>query len=100
MLLAGPEMMIGVELFSLMELMGASSFVIAYYSGVKLFLKSLKGKFLNFERYSTLFLPNVEQLKAMPSLLIHAIPERTTSLTFLSTIFVCTSILVLERLSL
>jgi len=44
-LIAGPEIYISLELISLMELMGASTFVIAYFSGIRAYLKKLSIKF-------------------------------------------------------
>ncbi|AOW78615.1 hypothetical protein A3Q34_18295 [Colwellia sp. PAMC 20917] len=83
-LLAGPEVMISMELMALVELLGASTFVLLYVSGVKMFFANVVNKFKAFESYSVLFIPTLESLKQMPFLMLHAIPERSTSILFIS----------------
>lgn len=82
MLAAGPEILISMELMAVVEMLGASTFVLAYWSGIKLRLEKPIAKFKQFERHSILFLPSREVLKQMPSMLIHAVPERTFTIAF------------------
>jgi len=82
-LIAGPEVMISMELMTLVEVLGASTFVMAYVSGLNLyFIKSLNW-LKRFESHSYLFIPTKSQLKEMPSLITHAIPERVFTIIFL-----------------
>lgn len=82
-LMAGPEIMMGMELMALIEVLGASTFVLMYVTGVKLLLLKAWKKYQAFERYSVLFIPPLAVLKQMPSLAVHAIPERTVVITYL-----------------
>ena len=81
---AGPEVLISLELMALVEVIGASTFVMAYVSGVNLYVSTLFKKLANFERYSDWFYPSLSALKTMPSAVIHCIPERLTTLCFIS----------------
>lgn len=82
-LMAGPEIMMGMELMALIEVLGASTFVLMYVTGVKLLLLKAWKKYQAFERYSVLFIPPLAVLKQMPSLAVHVIPERTFVITYL-----------------
>ena len=82
-LVAGPEIMISMELMALVEVLGASTFVIAYFSGVLLYFEKPLNFIKKFESYSYLFIPTKDQLKEMPSLIIHAIPQRIFTIVFL-----------------
>ena len=82
-LIAGPEVMLTMELMAMVELLGASTFVLMYVSGLKLLLSKAFNKFKRFESYSIFFIPSFDSLKQMPQLAIHAIPERTTVLCFI-----------------
>tara|TARA_B100001063_G_scaffold245871_1_gene282905 strand:+ start:2353 stop:2715 length:363 start_codon:yes stop_codon:yes gene_type:complete len=84
--IAGPEIMLGLEMMAMVEFLGASTFVLVYTSGIKLFIFKLINKFKRFERYYMLFLPPLSVLKKMPSIVIHAIPERTLVLLFLGSL--------------
>ena len=84
LLLAGPEIMVGMEVMALVEALGASTFVLMYLSGLKLFCSKLWNKFKSFESYSTFYFPPLSTLKEMPSLVIHAVPERTAVISFLA----------------
>ena len=86
-MLAGPELMVGMELMALVEMLGASTFVLMYYTSLKLTLLKIWKRYKNFERHSVFFVPPVFALKQMPSLLIHIVPERTASIGFLACIF-------------
>jgi hypothetical protein len=86
-LIAGPEVMMSMELMAMVELLGASTFVLMYISGLKLFLSKAINKFKKFESYSIFFIPSFETLKQMPLLAIHAIPERTAALCFVGTMY-------------
>ena len=74
---AGPEIIISMELMVLVELLGASTFVLAYISGFKLFILNLFNGLKKFESRSIFFIPSLDTLKQMPVLAIHTIPERT-----------------------
>ncbi|MDO6427516.1 hypothetical protein Q4489_10845 [Thalassotalea sp. 1_MG-2023] len=87
LLIAGPELMIGMELIALIEVLGASTFVIAYYASIKVLLTNLKNKYLSFERYTVLFIPSWQQFRQMPSLCLHAIPHRTVIISLFSTVY-------------
>lgn len=87
-LIAGPEIMMTMELMALVELLGASTFVLMYFSGLKLFILKFSQKYQRFERHSVLFIPSLSTLKKMPSLACHAIPERTCSICFFGFIIV------------
>lgn len=82
-LVAGPEIIISMELMVLVEFLGASTFVLMYVSGLKLFLSNLTNKLNKFESGSTFFIPSLNALKQMPVLAIHAIPERTANIGFI-----------------
>ena len=82
-LIAGPEVMISMELMTLMEVLGASTFVMAYFAGLKLYFVKTLNWLKRFESHSYLFIPTKSQLKEMPSLIAHAIPERIFSIIFL-----------------
>ncbi len=81
-LIAGPEVMMSMELMAMIELLGASTFVLMYASGLKLLLSKVINRFKQFESYSIFFIPTRGALKQMPLLAIHAIPERTAALFF------------------
>jgi len=81
-LVAGPEILIGMELMALIEILGASTFVMLYFSGVKLVFAKAWQKFNQFESYSTFFIPPFKDIKTMPALILHAVPERTFVITF------------------
>ncbi|WP_286269485.1 hypothetical protein [Thalassotalea hakodatensis] len=87
LLLAGPELIIGMELMALIEVVGASTFVIAYLTGLKLLMIKIKKRYLTFEKYSVLFLPTWQYFKAMPSLCLHAIPHRTVIISLFATVY-------------
>jgi len=41
MLLAGPEIVVSIELMAMVEVLGASTFVLMYLSGIKLFFSKV-----------------------------------------------------------
>lgn len=90
MLVAGPEIMISMELMAIVEVLGASTFVAMYFSGLKLFICNCWDKFKTFESHSFFFIPSFDALKQMPSLFIHAIPERTIVIAYLCVLIGCT----------
>ena len=98
MLIAGPEIMVSMELMAMVELLGASTFVLMYVSGLKLFFTKVLLKYKKFERHSVLFIPSLSNLKQMPSLALHAIPERTFSICFFGFIIVCMSYIYIRML--
>jgi len=69
-LLAGPELMIGYELMALVEILGPTTFVLIHLVGIKLYFYKFK------------------QLKTMPTLLYHILPERTFVASFLLSVAV------------
>jgi hypothetical protein len=81
LLIAGPEVYISLELFSLVELLGASTFVLMYVASFKLILLKWFEKFQSFE--SNLFFPTLVSLKQMPSMFVHSVPERTSIILYL-----------------
>ncbi|NSY32782.1 hypothetical protein DS891_04095 [Pseudoalteromonas sp. JC28] len=87
-LMAGPEIMMGMELMALIEVLGASTFVLLYFTGVKLFLLKVWKQYQKFECHSVLFVPPLVIFKQMPSLIVHAIPERTVVIFFFGFIVV------------
>ena len=91
MLIAGPEIIVNMELMAMVELLGASTFVLMYVSGLKLFYTKVLLKYKHFERHSFLFIPSLSNLKQMPCFAIHAIPERTFSICFVGFMIVCMS---------
>lgn len=82
-MLAGPEIAVGMELMAMVELLGASTFVLAYFYGVKLWLYKGLQVISKFESHSTFFIPTRNVLKQMPSMVVHAVPERVFSLSFI-----------------
>ncbi|MBL4911363.1 MAG: hypothetical protein JKX78_15300 [Alteromonadaceae bacterium] len=80
--IAGPEIIISMELMALVELLGASTFALMYISGFRLFISNVLNELKKFESRSTFFIPSLDTLKQMPVLAIHAIPERTVYLCF------------------
>ncbi|WP_206486098.1 hypothetical protein [Thalassotalea sp. G2M2-11] len=95
-LVAGPELMMSMELMAMIELLGASTFVLMYFSGVKLLFTKLMVKYQKFERHSVLFVPSISALRQMPSLALHAIPERTVIIGFLGFIILGMSCLIIN----
>ncbi|MBB1431088.1 hypothetical protein [Pseudoalteromonas sp. SG43-4] len=81
---AGPEILISMELMVLVEFLGASTFVLMYVSGLKLFLAKAYNSFFKpvlFPIYKKLqqldpyfFVPSYNNVKKFPSLLCHSIP--------------------------
>ena len=63
MLLAGPEIMVSIELMAMIEVLGASTFVLMYLSGIKLFFLKVWDKYKNFEKHSVFFFPTFPVLK-------------------------------------
>jgi hypothetical protein len=81
---AGPEILISMELMVLVEFLGASTFVLMYVSGLKLFLAKAFSSFFKpvlFPIYKKLqsldpyfFIPSYNHVKKFPALLCHSIP--------------------------
>ena len=80
--------MVGLELMAMVELFGASTFVMMYGAMFKAWFEPILKKYRNFERYSVLFIPTYAHLKKMPSLIFHVLPERTIVLGYISLILV------------
>mgnify|MGYP001193343992 CR=1 FL=1 len=86
MFIAGPEIVISMELMALVEVMGASSFVLMYFSGLRLVCKNTLNKLSKFECYSLFFIPSFANLRQTPGLLYHTIPHRLCAISFLTLI--------------
>jgi len=86
MFTAGPEIVISMELIALVEVMGASSFVLMYFSGLRLACNNTLNGLSKFECYSLFFIPSFANLRHMPGLLYHIIPHRLCVVSFLSVI--------------
>ena len=81
---AGPEILISMELMVLVEFLGASTFVLMYVSGLKLFLAQAFNSFFKpvlFPIYKKVqqldpyfFVPSYNNVKKFPALLCHSIP--------------------------
>ena len=52
MLVAGPEVIMSIELMAMVELQGALTFVLMYASGLKLFFAKIMVNYKKFQRYS------------------------------------------------
>ena len=98
MLLAGPEIMVSIELMAMIEVLGASTFVLMYLSGIKLFFLKVWDKYKNFESHSVFFFPTLSVLKQMPSMIIHTIPDRTVVGGFLAVATVAMSVFYIQTL--
>ncbi|MDY6889161.1 MAG: hypothetical protein SVV88_16190 [Pseudomonadota bacterium] len=97
-LLAGPEIMVSIELMAMLEVLGASTFVLMYLSGIKLFISKVWDKYKNFEKHSVFFFPTFPVFKKMPSLIVHSIPERTVVIGLLTFITVAMLIFYIQIL--
>lgn len=98
MLLAGPEIMVSIELMAMVEVLGASTFVLIYLSVIKLFFSKVWDKYKNFESHSVFFFPTLSVLKQMPSMIIHTIPDRTAVGGFLAVVTVTMSAFYIQTL--
>ena len=95
---AGPEILISLELMALVEVIGASTFVMAYVSGFMLYVSPCLKKLVDFERHSDWFYPSLSALKTMPSMVIHCVPERLASLVFMGLVLLVTTCLCWQQL--
>lgn len=96
MVIAGPELLLSMELMALIEVLGASTFVLMYLSGIKLLLDKAMTKFQQFEQYSIWFIPSYQSLKQMPELVLHVIPERTLMMSLASIVALGMSIMYIN----
>jgi hypothetical protein len=81
---AGPEILISMELMALVELLGASTFALMYVSGLKMFLAKAFNSFFKpvlFPIYKKVqqldpyfFVPSYINVKKFPALFCHSIP--------------------------
>jgi len=97
-LMAGPEVLISMELMALVEVLGASTFVLAYLAGLRLFFVDIMKKYCKFESHSNFFIPTLNTIRQMPALLIHALPERTITICFFGSIFLVMTSVYLKAL--
>lgn len=89
MMIVGPELLMGIELMALVNLMGADLFILlAFTSFYTLSLKPVFQKFIEFERESNFFIPSKKMIKENPNYLILLVPERTLRLLLLCFIMV------------
>ncbi|GAW96735.1 hypothetical protein MTCD1_02355 [Colwellia marinimaniae] len=71
-LVAGPEIIISMELMVLVEFLGASTFVLMYISGFKLFFSDVLTKLKKFESHSTFLIPSLHLLRYIS----HQLPSK------------------------
>lgn len=93
-LLAGPEILIGIELMGLIEILGISTFFVAYFSGFKLFVDQIAVMYRRIEVHTYWFMPTFDAVKTMPALLIHVVPERTTLTGFICLMLVAPPVIL------
>lgn len=98
LVMAGPEIILSMELMALAEALGASTFVMVYLSGISLYFEKPIRTFVQFESKGHFFVPTFDVLKKMPSILVHMLPERTLVFVFLSCVVVCIPFLFYEVL--
>lgn len=98
MLLAGPEIVVSIELMAMLEVLGASTFVLMYLLGIKLFISKVWDKYKNFEKHSVFLFSNFSCFKKMPSRIVHSIPERTVVIGLLTFITVAMLIFYIQIL--
>lgn len=95
-LVAGPEILISIELMGLIELLGISTFFVAYASGFKLFVNTIVATYRRIEVHTYCFIPTFDTIKTMPSLAIHMVPERSTLTGFICLILVAPPVILWE----
>ena len=84
-LVAGPEILISMELFALVEVLGASTFLLVYWVAIKSYLKSVFDKLSRLES-PLFFMPSNDVVKVMPSMLIHAVPGNVLMIGYLGVV--------------
>jgi hypothetical protein len=93
---AGPELLISMQLMGMIEVLGVSAFVGMYLSGFKLFMASAKSRYRRFESHSISFVPTFDALKKMPSLAMHLIPERSAIISFICLVLAMPFIFIIQ----
>lgn len=81
-MVAGPEILISMELMGIVEALGASTFVLAYLSGLRAYAVNWYSKIHHLES-EYFFVPAFAQIKEMPGLMFHAIPWYSLTALFL-----------------
>jgi len=76
-LIAGPEIGIGIELFAVLDIMGAELFVLSFAVGIRMlpiwgYFEIAHRKILVFDPY--FFVPTLRHLRECPGLVAHALP--------------------------
>lgn len=87
LVLAGPEIMISMELMAIVDLLGASTFVLAYVYALRAWLDKPIRWLHAFENSAQFFFPPLNVLRQMPSMAIHAVPDKICVLLFFSFLF-------------
>ena len=83
MALAGPEILIGIELAGMIEALGAATFVMAYFNAFRFFAVDCLSKLKHVES-SLFFVPTLNDMKEMPGMIFHLIPWYC-----LTSLFIC-----------
>lgn len=86
MLLAGPEIILLMELSSLMEVIGASTFLLMHWYAFLAHIEPAVKRFKEFEGVQ-FFVPRLDDIITDPVLVIHAIPARSLALLFLLSLY-------------
>jgi hypothetical protein len=85
-LLAGPEIVMAMELSALMEVMGASTFLLMHWYAFLAYIEPAAKKFKEFEGVQ-FFVPRLDDITSYPALVIHAVPGRSIALLFLLSLY-------------
>ena len=88
-LVAGPELGIGLELLATVELLGIEMFVFCFIAPLWFCLYRLESWFQRIDPY--FFMPTRHQILATPGILAHAVPGYMVLLLWCASIFVFTS---------
>lgn len=86
MLLAGPEIILAMELSALVEVMGASTFLLMLWYAFLAYIEPAVKKFKEFEGVQ-FFVPRLDDIISYPALVIHAVPGRSIALLFLLSLY-------------
>lgn len=84
--LAGPEIIVAMELSALMEAVGASTFLLMHWYAVRVYFEPALKKFKAFEG-GNFFIPRLDDVASYPYLLMHALPDRSLSLLLLLALY-------------
>lgn len=84
--LAGPEIILAMELNALIELVGASTFLLMHWCAFLAYVEPVFKKFREFEG-EQFFIPRLGDIISYPALVIHAILGRSLGLLFLLSLY-------------